>query len=167
MEKPSAHDPAPSYARRCADMGWRTIRRFGSLNALATGQYSIVVGGFQRNDGTPSEYSGAGPVATPGRTGPDASAVADDSKVLTGVLAAGTRSRSTVDMWGTSIAAPQVTRLIGGWMAKGQASDRAAVQYFAQQSDSNHPAPGSTSEQRLGEGRIRQDEPVALRLKDR
>jgi hypothetical protein len=143
------------------------IHRFGSLNALATGQHSIVIGGFRRNDGTPCEYSGAGPVATPGRTGPDASAVADDSKVLNGVLAAGTRSRSTVDMLGTSIAAPQVTRLVAGWMAQGLPSDRATVQYFARQYDQYAPPQGSELEQRLGEGRMNQAEPVALRLKDR
>jgi hypothetical protein len=143
------------------------IHRFGSLNALATGQYSIVVGGFRRNESTPSEYSGAGPVATPGRTGPDASAVADDSKVLSGVLAAGTRSRSTVDMLGTSIAAPQVTRLVAEWMAKGLPSDRAAVQDFARSREQYPPPHGSPLEERLGEGRINQAEPVALRLKDR
>src|SRR5258705_321256 len=70
--QPQQHDTGPSY-----------IRRRGSINALATGQRAVVAGGFRRSDNTASEYSGAGPVATPAtipppRTGPDAAAVADD-----------------------------------------------------------------------------------------
>jgi hypothetical protein len=157
--RPWQEDTDPSY-----------IRRHGSINALATGQYSIVIGGFRRNDRTATEYSGAGPVATPlvvppPRTGPDASAVADDSKVRGGILAAGTRSRSVAAMDGTSIAAPQVTRLIAEWMAKGLPSDRAAVEAYAAGVDPSPPAPGSALEERIGKGRIERPEPVALRLR--
>jgi hypothetical protein len=159
--RPWQEDSDPSY-----------IRRHGSINALATGPRTIVVGGFRRSDRTPSEYSGAGPVAThatppPSLIGPDAAAVADDSPVLGGVLAAGTRSGSAVAIRGTSVAAPQVTRLIAEWMAEGLVNDRAAVQFFAATHDPNPPPMASALEQRLGKGRIERPEPVQLRLKGR
>jgi|GraSoiStandDraft_4_1057263.scaffolds.fasta_scaffold13928_3 hypothetical protein len=133
------------------------IRRRGTQNALATGQQTIVIGGFRRSDHTASRYSGAGPVATP-RPGPDAVAIADDSVVMHGILAAGTRSGSVIALNGTSVAAPQVTRWVSEWLTAGLRSDRAAVQYFAANNDAKAPAPGSPQERRLGSGRI--DGPV-------
>jgi hypothetical protein len=135
------------------------IRRRSTINALATEQQAIVIGGFRRSDYHPSRYSGAGPVATPPtvpppRTGPDAAAVADDSVALHGVLAAGTRSGSVVAMNGTSVAAPQITRLIAEWMTNGLASDRAAVQTFARTRDTKPPPSGPAPNERIGTGRI-------------
>ena len=54
------------------------------------------------------------------RLGPDAFAVSDRSAVHKGVLAAGTRTGSVYAMNGTSVAAPQVTRLIADLMARGR-----------------------------------------------
>jgi hypothetical protein len=59
------------------------IHRRGTLNAIATGQYSTMIGGFRHSDGEPAEYTTSGPVVT--RNGPDASAVAEDSVVAQGV----------------------------------------------------------------------------------
>jgi hypothetical protein len=151
-----------------SDFGTCIVCRKSSVSALATGQLSIVIGGFRRSDGSASEYSGAGPVSTPAtipppRIGPDASAVADDSVAMHGILAAGTRSGSVVAMNGTSVAAPQVTRRISEWMTTGLATDRAAVQAFAASHDPKAPAPGSIQEKRLGEGRIEGPEPVGIR----
>ena len=87
------------------------IKRAGSMNAIATGEKTIVVGGYVRKNGKPAEYSAGGPVTHPWpRRGPDTSAVSDESRVLRGVLAAGTRSGSVVALDGTSVAAPQATR---------------------------------------------------------
>ena len=121
-------------------IGPSSIRRRNSINALATEQRAVVIGGFRRSDHRPSRYSGAGPVATPlnippPRTGPDAAAVADNSAALHGLLGAGTRTGSVVAMNGTSVAAPQITRLIARWMSLGLASDRTAVQDFAATND--------------------------------
>lgn len=142
------------------DVGPSPIRRLGTVNALATGQHSLVVGGFRASDQRASKYSGAGPVATPPtvppRTGPDVSAVADDSVALHGVLAAGTRSGSVVAMDGTSVAAPQLTRLISERMVQGLPTDRYAMQVLAANKDPSAPTPGSVLEQRLGTGRIDQ-----------
>ena len=40
------------------------IRRRRTLNAIATGQYSTVIGGFRHSDGEPAEYTTSGPAAT-------------------------------------------------------------------------------------------------------
>jgi hypothetical protein len=59
----------------------------------------------------PSLYSADGfDVSRGGKLGPDVSAVADRSRALSGVLAAGTASGSRVAVTGTSVAAPQVAR---------------------------------------------------------
>jgi hypothetical protein len=85
-----------------------------SLSAIADGQESIVVGGAMApTDGqpaTPAKYTSSAP--TPARTGPDFAAIVDDSLAFPGALAAGTRSGSVVAQNGTSVAAPQVTRLL-------------------------------------------------------
>ncbi|HKW80638.1 MAG TPA: hypothetical protein VJQ49_06495 [Casimicrobiaceae bacterium] len=149
------------------DFGPSTILRYGSINALATGHESIVIGGFRRSDYAASRYSGAGPIVYPPgiggpwRDGPDATAVDDDSAALHGVLAAGTRTRSICAMDGTSVAAPQITRLIAEWMTAGLASDRAAVQLEAQAVDPAPPLPP----QRGGAGRIPRDPLVKERWK--
>lgn len=138
------------------DVGGSHILRHGSINALATGHEAIVVGGFRRSDYHATRYSGAGPIVYPAgivgpwRDGPDATAVSDDSVALHGVLAAGTRTGSVCAMNGTSVAAPQVTRLIAGLLTAGLASDRTALQAIAKVADPAPPLPP----QRGGAGRI-------------
>jgi hypothetical protein len=146
------------------------IRRHGSINALATGQRSIVVGGFRRCDRTPSVYSGSGPTSTPvtippQRTGPDAAAAADDSPVLSGLLAAGTRTGSVAALSGSSVAAPQITRRIAELMTSVLPSDRVAVQVGAAAGDPDAPGTNMILRERLGAGRIDRAEPVYLRWK--
>ena len=134
------------------------VRR-GTISAMGTGRQTVVIGGFRRSDYAATRYSGAGPiVAPPGivgpwRDGPDATAVADDSVALHGVLAAGTRTGSVFAMDGTSVAAPQITRLIAGLMTAGLASDRAAVQANATAVDPPPPPP-PLPPRRGGAGRI-------------
>ena len=97
------------------------VRRAGTLNAIATGELPIVVGGYRSSDGAAGLYSARGPDAPSGQfAGPDAIAVSERSVTRRGVLAAGTRSGSTVAMNGTSVAAPQVTRWVAGRMADGK-----------------------------------------------
>jgi hypothetical protein len=133
----------------------RVVRR-GTINAMGTGRQAVVIGGFRRSDYAASRYSGSGPIVSPPgivgpwRVGPDATAVADDSVALHGVLAAGTRTGSVFAMDGTSVAAPQITRLIAGLMTAGLASDRAAVQAIATTVDPAPPLPP----RRGGAGRI-------------
>jgi hypothetical protein len=105
------------------------VRRYSTINAIATGLSPIVMGGFLRKEMVPSEYSSAGPVTNPYR--PDALTVSDDSRVHTGVLAAGSRSGSVVAMGGTSVAAPQIARWVAGELAAGRRGDRSTVQGLA------------------------------------
>lgn len=140
------------------DLGPSPVRRESTVNALATGLHTVVVGGFRLSDRRASEYSGAGRVPTsgvvPSIRSPDVSAVADDSPALSNVLAAGTRSGSVIAMNGTSVAAPQATRLISELMIGQLACDRADVQSIARAGDTKAPGPGSPLATRIGAGRI-------------
>jgi hypothetical protein len=145
------------------DLGSSPIHRRGTTNALGTGHRAIVIGGFRRSTYTASRYSGAGPVVLPPSTsswrdGPDAIAVADDSITSHGVLAAGTRTGSVFAMDGTSVAAPQITRLISEWMNAGTPADRAALRVFAAANNVvPSPAPSPSPpfhKERVGEGGV-------------
>jgi hypothetical protein len=114
------------------------VRRASTLNAIATGADPIVMGGFSRKEMVNCEYSSAGPVANPPR--PDAVTVSEDSKVHYGVLAAGSRSGSVVAMGGTSVAVPQIARLVADDLAAGGNGDRTFVQNFATTDELGYPA---------------------------
>jgi hypothetical protein len=102
------------------------IKRTGSINGIATGENTVVVGGFRRADGSMARYAGSGPeppgpfpdpqVPTAHRFGPDAVGVSDDSAIHRGVLAAGARSGCVVAMDGTSVAVAQIARWIAWQM---------------------------------------------------
>ena len=99
-------DPLP------APQSW--IRREGTLSSIATGSRSCVVGGYRGADMSTAPYSSTGFDQTgtpPYRGGPDVAAVSDRSIVRKGLLAAGTRSNSTVAFEGTSAAAPLVLHM--------------------------------------------------------
>jgi hypothetical protein len=119
------------------------IKRAGTINAIATGDETIVLGGFRRSDRVAAKYSAAGSRKTSNGgvaiRGPDAMTASDDSAAAGGVLAAGSRSRSVVAINGTSVAAPQVTRWVAKRMAAGRPSGRAAVK--AQATPANPPIP--------------------------
>ena len=93
------------------------LRRFGSLNGMATSAETLVVGGQIAASGKAAEYSSA-PVST--QTMPqtpigksiDISAPTERAPVFPGWIAAGTRSSTTVAASGTSSACPQVARLL-------------------------------------------------------
>ena len=150
------------------------IKRDGTISSLATGTESIVVGSFNRQTWKPARYSASGPVVSPpGRggsspDGPDGVAVSEDSQINYGVRAAGTRSGSTVTMYGTSVAAPQVTRWAVEYMALTGRCTRADFHAFLTLSTSppspwpntrtelNPPpnAPGLPPAVRVGGGRV-------------
>ncbi|MCK1735888.1 hypothetical protein IVA79_18560 [Bradyrhizobium sp. 138] len=95
------------------------VRRFGSLNGLATSKEAIAVAGYRLASGSsfslensaPAAYSCAG-IQKSGW--PEArvtcSSMSDRSKVLPGTVAAGVRSGTRSVMQGTSMAAPFVAR---------------------------------------------------------
>jgi Subtilase family len=87
------------------------IQRLGTLNSLAHGTRTTVVGGSVRATGEMAAYSAAGPGRQKPVPGPDLVAPCEENIGL-GLLAAGTRSGSQVRMAGTSVAAPLVARAI-------------------------------------------------------
>ncbi|HLG48091.1 MAG TPA: S8 family serine peptidase [Reyranella sp.] len=118
------------------------VRRYGTLNAYATGEGSIVIGGYERWTRIVSHYSAAGPALKHGtylREGPEALAPADSSDAHPGVLGTGTRSNSTVAMDGTSVAAPQVARLVADLLMRGRPADASEIKDLARQAEANPP----------------------------
>jgi hypothetical protein len=138
------------------------IRRDGTLNALSTGFFPIVMGAYIAKEKVPAKYSAAGPVTSylgflpPHRGGPDAMAVTEDSRVHKGILAAGSRSGSRVTMGGTSVAAPRIARWCADQLAQGNSATRWAVQARAIVDEATFPAfPPPPDPKRSGAGRIK------------
>lgn len=90
-----------------------------TINAYATGEAPVVVGGHYR-DSTPVEYAGEGGMVANGKkVQADVAALADRSPWLRGVVAAGTLSGSASVYGGTSVAAPRVVREIAKAIVNG------------------------------------------------
>ncbi|MEO0636143.1 MAG: S8 family serine peptidase [Pseudomonadota bacterium] len=117
-------------AFRVVDVEGQTVRRDGTLSGIASepsssqlddeasggvqSKPSISVAGYVWQTQDLAIYSAA---ALTGREGPVVAAVSDRSPVSRGVLAAGTNSGSSYTQPGTSVAAPQVTRVLADQMA--------------------------------------------------
>ncbi|WP_417607608.1 hypothetical protein [Primorskyibacter flagellatus] len=134
------------------------VRRAGTYSGFAGGASPMVIAAYTDKTHQLSEYSAAGPLThtpmtpTPYRNGPDAAAKADESRVLWGVLSAGSRSGSYVRLDGTSVACPRVAR---------QASDEitlwpSTAREWLSHAVSEHPfkLPPDTAESRTGAGGI-------------
>ncbi|RVU35762.1 hypothetical protein EOI86_10855 [Hwanghaeella grinnelliae] len=144
------------------------IRREGNISGIATGQETIVVGGYVRKELKAARYSAGGPIVrqarrpTPHRTGPDTMAPCEESLALFGILAAGTRSGSVVALNGTSVAAPQVTRIVAGLLADGEMSGRDGILRCAgveetdiHHHETHHARVRTPSKKRKGRGRVK------------
>ncbi len=141
------------------------IRRRSLLNAIATGERVVVVGSYRQRGLEATNYTAGQPIAPkrdtppdPGLRKPDALMVAEGSRVLPGMLAAGTRSGSAAAMGGTSVAAPALAREMADWMHDGGGTGRARVKREAlRQQDAGGPfenAPPLNAD-RGGWGRIK------------
>ncbi len=108
------------------------IANTGTVNSVATGAETIVVGGFYGRGRLFQEIGGASRLTEVARysssgpghpdagnryDGPDVSAPSDESPVLRGLRASANRSGSTFRMDGTSVAAPIVTRRIANMLS--------------------------------------------------
>ncbi|MCC6194417.1 MAG: S8 family serine peptidase, partial [Burkholderiales bacterium] len=119
------------------DPGGSVVVRAGSINGLATGARTVVVGGCRASDLYVVPYSGAGPAERPQgcgmatRLGPDVLAPCETSVGHGGILAGGTRSNSTIAMHGTSVAAPQVTRVLANHLETYGVGDRTTIWWEA------------------------------------
>lgn len=134
------------------------IKRAGTINPLATGQHTVVVGGYCRSNWRASDYSGEGADAPMRIAGPIVAAASDEGVAHRGILAAGTRSGSVVALRGTSAAAPLVTRKIADLMAAKLPADRHALGKLAKDEEEAETASGrrppSPPANRTGEGRL-------------
>lgn len=97
------------------------IKRKGSFNSIATGDQTISVGGYVGpvENRRLARESGSGPMRGGTRRGPDITACSEESATLHGVLTPGNGAGDTVRMNGTSVAAPQVTRVIAELLVSG------------------------------------------------
>ena len=88
------------------------VRRTNTLNPIATGRHTVVVGACIADSGRPSRYTASGAAANAGQAGrvPDAMAVSDRSATLGGVPTSGVSPGTVVTAAGSSLAAPQVAR---------------------------------------------------------
>jgi hypothetical protein len=151
------------------------VKRRGLISAIATGCETIVVGGTYRKELVAADYSAGGPTSTVcgckqaiPREGPDVLAVSDDSRAHVGVLAAGSRSGSTVAMTGTSVAAPMVTRIVAGMLAQPvKTGTRDAVKQLAEGEEmapSSSGRPPKPRDIRAGAGRLLRPPARLLRI---
>jgi len=140
------------------EQGPCNVVRRSLVNALATGSRPLVAGGYRRRSGKIAEYSAGGPTtplaaqpADPAaQARPDVLLVSDDSRVLRGVLGAGTASGSRVAVAGTSVAAPQLARWLAGELAPPVPIDAAINAAINAAADATPPLPGP----RAGAGRL-------------
>ena len=95
-----------------ADPAGSLVKRDSTLNGLATGQKTLVAGGYRLADQHTSWYSSSGPSAA--RVGPDCVYPCDDSVALFGIKAGAVRDGAVTRLIGTSAAAPQLARDIAG-----------------------------------------------------
>ncbi|GAA6181098.1 hypothetical protein NBRC116594_25360 [Shimia sp. NS0008-38b] len=134
------------------------VRRAGTLSGFADGSSPMVVAAFTRKSHEISDYSAAGPLTqtpmspTPFRDGPDATAEADQSLVVWGVLSAGSRCGSYVRLNGTSVAAPRVARLAADHILSTAEPARHWLAHAVQEAPFE--LPPDTSQTRMGVGGI-------------
>ena len=107
-----------------------------------------MIGGVQQADLWPVRYTASGPTTPtrddpPHREGPDAACVSDDSRIHSGILGPGSHSGSTVLLSGTSVAVPQVVRLVADMLGMKGPGDRDAVKAVAQAAEGGPFVPGA------------------------
>ncbi|MBT3143184.1 S8 family serine peptidase [Ruegeria litorea] len=131
------------------------VRRAGMINGIACGNLPAVIAGYVSSDGRMSAYSAGGPTLNGFRlTGPDASAVSDDSVVLHGVLSAGSNCGSRVSMSGTSVSTPRVARWVADQFAQSPTTPFGRGNVVAKALNDDPPSPHKPSAFRTGGGRM-------------
>lgn len=90
------------------------VTRDGTLSGLATAAHPKVfaAAGAVWSSGEPADYSSEGPCAGGTAPRPDWALPTDETPLLQGLLGAGSRPGSVVRLVGTSMAAPQLARLL-------------------------------------------------------
>ncbi len=96
------------------------------LSSIATGKYTIAVGGFRLCDSAPTNYSSVGPQRDTQAITPLVYGACEEDPVQRGIRAAAVRSSEVFRMNGTSVAAPVVARRVFNWMV-GQTAPAAST----------------------------------------
>ncbi len=153
------------------------VRRFGSLNGMATFRNALVVAGHMESSHCAAPYSSAGSL----RSKPDAYAgtqqgdmLATDKRVdlsapterspwIPGIVAAGTRTGVTVAFQGTSSAAPEAARQLAALFLKDNMATTANnyLSLLCAASDQNVPADGEGADSKIRLGRTLLSRPSA------
>jgi len=118
LESPNYDDPCGTPPSEHLDpfplAGPAEVVARGSINGIATGPESMVAAGFRLSDGRPAPYSSGGPSTGDSAKGdhitPDWAYPTEESRVRSGLLGLGNRSRVALRLSGTSTAAPQMAR---------------------------------------------------------
>lgn len=144
------------------------ITHEGTISAIGTGDATVLVGAAQdRECLQPTVYASSGP--TPGKFGPDVSAIAEDGLAFPGLLAAGSMSGSIMAMGGTSVGAPQVTRELARNGVRPEMLKGRYVGELGEQSpaDTNErcAAAGAMDAKRLGKLVLHQREPATGQIR--
>lgn len=150
MGRPSENDTPAS-----------TIQRGGTLSALATGSHVVVVGGYRGRDDVQTTYTGQ----SGAMRHPDAACRVDDSRTMRGRLAAASVGGARVAVGGTSVAAPQVVRLLAPMPTHQGLAARDEVQAMAGATETHRPGPPPSSDL-SGSGRL-DTAPISNRPGDR
>lgn len=92
------------------------IKRQGSISGIATGQHTLVAGGYRKSDATVSIYAASATHSEGARASrsPEVATVTEETETLHGLRVVGTFGCDTVRLAGTSMAAANLTR----WLAK-------------------------------------------------
>ena len=107
------------------------IKRSNTLNALATGQYSLSAAGYLHDTGDYADYAALGKGGW--NKGPDVATVCQLDK-LKGMPTSGTLSGAYTQINGTSAAAPALTRrLAAQWQSQPELSAQTALQQMIEQ----------------------------------
>ncbi|MEM8570678.1 MAG: S8 family serine peptidase [Pseudomonadota bacterium] len=133
------------------------VKRSSLLNAIATGEHSLVAGSAFERTGRVAGFSAGGPT-TPGspeargRGEPEVLFPTDGSLVHDGIYAAGPRSGTSVAMRGTSAAAPQLTRWIAETLSKHPSGKSAEKLRELLDNEATEKAPEAPTTNRCGRG---------------
>lgn len=95
-----------------------------TLSSLATGELTVVAGGFRRSTGRSAEYSSVGPQRGRSSPVPFVLGACEEDDVNLDVPAAAVRSGDRWRMNGTSVAAPAVARQLFNAMVRGPSVGR-------------------------------------------
>lgn len=111
----------PDHATRAASPFFLDQARdddLDTLSSMASGRFTVRVGGFNRGTGDTAVYSSTGPTKPPGEGVPQVLAVCEEDSDNDTVAATATRSTESLRISGTSVAAPALARRLYNALAE-------------------------------------------------